>query len=228
MREINKSDGIFLHLVVFAWVFVISLTILNIIGVVPYYIDGTPSNEVLQAARERDAKLAAEQVARDKEEQDKIINERPILPVRLEIPSLGKDLPVSNPNTTDIDALDRELLTSVVRYPGSGTLGKDGNMLIFGHSTGYKTVNNKMYKAFNGIKNLEEGSVIKLMSGGVEYVYAVSNINHENASNVTIEFGTKPGVKQLTLTTCDSFGAKEDRYIVTADFVGSYKVSDTE
>jgi len=227
MREVKKSDGIFLHIVVAAWVFVITLTSLNFAGLVPYYIDSTPSKAVQEAAKKRDAEVARKEVEekkrREEEKKNNIINERPIVPTRLEIPSVGKVLQVSNPNSTDIKALDNELLTSVVRYPGSGTLGKDGNMIIFGHSTGFKTVNNQLFKAFNDLKNLEKGNVIKLTSGDMEYVYSVSNLRHEKASNVTIEFGTKPGVKQLTLTTCDSFGAKSDRYIITADFVGSYR-----
>ncbi len=228
MRKVQKSEGVFLHIVIAAWVFVITLTVLNFTGLVPYYIDGSPSKAVQEAAKERDAKQSLELEKLKKEQDQNIINQRPVLPVRLEIPILNKVLPVSNPNTTDIAALDNELLTSVVRYPGSGTLNTDGNMLIFGHSTGYKTVRNPLYKAFNGIQNLEKGNVIKLISGNMEYIYTVNNIKEEKASNVTINFGAPKGVKRLTLTTCDSFGAKEDRYILTADFVGSYKTNATQ
>ncbi len=233
MREVKpkrgSGDGIFLHIVVMAWVFVISLAVLNFTGFVPYYIDGTPSNAVKAEAAKRDAELKKQEEERKKQEESNNIASQPvILPMQLEIPSVGKILPVSNPNTTDIDALDRELLTSVVRYPGSGTLGKDGNMFIFGHSTAYKTVRNPMFKAFNDLKDLEEGNVIKLISNGREYVYAVSGKKHEKASNVTVEFGTEPGVKRLTLSTCDSFGAKSDRWIITADFVGSYATDSQE
>ena len=227
MREFKPKqrvgDSIFLHIVVMAWVFVVSLAVLNFTGFVPYYIDGTPSNAVKAEAAKRDAEVRKqEQELKKQQEANKQVSQRVVMPTRLEIPSTGKVLTVSNPNTTDIDALDKELLTSVVRYPGSGTLGKDGNIFIFGHSTGFKTVHNPLYKAFNDLKGLEDGNVIKLISGGREYVYAVSGKKHEKASNVTVEFGTKPGVKRLTLSTCDSFGAKSDRWIITADFVGSY------
>ncbi len=229
MRQIKSKQsklggGVFLYIVVTAWVFVISLTVLNLTGFVPYYVDGTPSNTVVEAAAKRDAEqrqqvelegqLAAEQ---------KALLARPVLPTRLIIPSTGTSLPISNPNTTDIDELDKELLTSVVRYPGSGSLGRDGNMLIFGHSSGLRTVNNQMFKAFNTLKTLEQGNVIKLIRGDTEYVYTVSNLEHRDAAEVVIDFNTEPGVQQLTLSTCDSFGAKSDRWIITADFVGSFK-----
>ncbi len=217
-QESNK----FLYLVITAWVFVITLFILNLTGFVPYYIDGTQSKAEKQAVEE------SRKYQKEREEKEKLKPkiERIILPTRLVIPIVDIDAPISNPDTTDIDELDKELLSSVVRYPGSGSLGRDGNMLIFGHSTGYRNVRNPMFKVFNELKTLEEGNVIKLISDGVEYVYTVSNLEHEEASNVTVDFITEPGVQQLTLSTCDSFGKKSDRWIITADFIGSYPVED--
>ncbi len=215
-----KESNTFLYIVITAWVFVLTLSALNFIGLVPYYIDGTPSNA---------EKLALEQSKQQQEEKAlaealKPETEQILLPTRIVIPVVDIDAPISNPNTTDIDALDRELLNAVVRYPGSGSLGKDGNMLVFGHSTGYRTVKNKMFKVFNRLKDLEPGNFIKLINGNTEYVYIVNNLKHEKASNVTVDFVTEPGVKRLTLSTCDSFGAKSDRWIVTADFIGSFPI----
>lgn len=213
--ETQGGGGVFLFIVIFAWVFVLSLTVLNVVGAVPYYIDGTPSREVAEAAAKRDQ-------AQQDVEVDPVTEAPILLPVRLEIPVAGTNVPISNPNTTDVAELDKELLTAVVRYPGSGTLGIDGNIFIFGHSTGYRTVNNQMFKAFNALKTLEEGNVIKLVSGNTEYIYTVTTVEHKDASEVTVDFTVEPGVQKLTLSTCDSFGAKSERYIVTALFLGSY------
>ncbi len=220
MRHIKSKPSKFLYIVITVWIFVITLSILNFTGLVPYYIDGSPSKADLIAIEES----RLEQIAIEEEERLKPIEVRVKLPTRIVIPILGKDLPISNPNTTNIEELDKELLNAVVRYPGSGTLGRDGNMLIFGHSSGLRNIQNEMFKAFNGIETLSAGNFINLISDGIEYVYAVSNIEHEKASNVTVEFVTDPGVKQITLTTCNTFGAKEDRWIITADFVGSHPV----
>jgi len=216
----HKESNKFLYIVITAWVFVLTLFALNLTGFVPYYLDGTQSNAEKLATQ----KSKEEQKEREQAEKLKPKEEQIILPTRLVIPISGTDVPISNPDTTDIDELDRELLTSVVRFPGSGTLGADGNMLIFGHSTGYRNVRNEMFKAFNSLKTLEEGNFIKLVSGDTEYVYTVSNLTHEDASNVTVDFITEPGVKRLTLSTCDSFGKKSDRWIITADFIGSFPV----
>jgi len=229
MREVQKksSGGVFLYIVVTAWVFVISLTVLNLTGFVPYYIDGTPSNEVKAEAAKRDAEQKRqEEEDKKREAAHKAALARPVLPTRLVIPSTDTSLPISNPNTTDIDELDKELFSSVVRYPGSGSLGIDGNMLIFGHSSGLRTVHNKMFKAFNPIKTLDEGNIIKLIRGDTEYVYTVSSLEHKEAADVVVDFNTEPGVQRLTLSTCDSFGKKSERWILTADFVGSYKIEE--
>jgi len=65
---------------------------------------------------------------------------------------------------------------------------------------------------------------IKLVKANKEYVYTVDTVEHESASNVTIEFTTEPGVQKLTLTTCDSFGKKSDKFIVTAELEGVYDI----
>ncbi len=213
----NKPSG-FLYIVVTAWVFVLSLTVLNSVGFVPYYVDGSLSNK----ERAEVVKRLEEEQKKAEQEKLKPVETRVILPTRLTMPAFGVDLPLTNPNTTDVKVLNQELLTSIIRYPGSGTLGRDGNMLILGHSTSYRTVHNKMYQAFNQVPHLEEGNVIKLISGDKEYVYTVSNKEMRKASDAIIDFTPKPGVQQITLVTCNTLGKKADRWIVTADFVGSY------
>jgi LPXTG-site transpeptidase (sortase) family protein len=222
-RIYKKSTNVFLYVVVTMWAFVISLTALNGLGFVPYYIDGTPGNQAIAEAEET-KKMEQDRARALAEAEQYKKNEAPRYPSKIIIPGIGVDLPISNPATTDVKQLDRALLSAVVRYPGSGALNKDGNMLIFGHSTGYRTVHNQMFKAFNKLKTLSRGDVITLLDeqGKIEYVYTVSNLKHEDASKVTVDFITDPGMRRLTLSTCDSFGKKSDRYIVTADFLGKY------
>ncbi|MBL4644738.1 MAG: sortase [Candidatus Pacebacteria bacterium] len=147
-------------------------------------------------------------------------NAIPAFPDRLIIPSLGKDLPTSNPQTRDIALLDEELKSSVVRYPDSATLGEEGrNVLIFGHSSNLPFVRNKMYKAFTGIQKLQNGELIQAISGTDTYNYRVSRVYRADAHDDRIALSTS-GANRLTLLTCDTFGKKSDRWIVEADFVG--------
>lgn len=146
----------------------------------------------------------------------------PFLPERIILPGLNRELPVVNPASSDVATLDRELLEAVVRYPGSGLLNEDGNVFIFGHSSHLRTVKNELFKAFNGIESLPRGSLIQVIGGGRVYVYQVEKVAKVSADNALVDLAPVPGQRLLTLSTCDSFGAKSDRFVVTARFSVSY------
>ncbi len=146
--------------------------------------------------------------------------EKIVLPVKIEIPRLKKSLKVDNPNTTKISELNKGLKKAVLRYPGTGRLDENSrDMLIFGHSSHLPTdmVFNQMYRAFNGIEKLSAGDIIYVYGDdGSTHVYKVSKVEKVKASSDVI-FVATPN-KKLTLITCDNFGAKEDRWVVEADF----------
>lgn len=144
-------------------------------------------------------------------------------PVKIVIPTIGLRATVANPATTDIAILDQNLLTGAVRYPTSAKLGETGNIVIFGHSSYLPVVGNQAYKAFNGIQKLVAGDVITVYSSSTAYTYQVANVAKENATEAGIPLAISGRV--LTLATCDSFGKKSDRFVVTTDFVESHSVS---
>jgi LPXTG-site transpeptidase (sortase) family protein len=135
-------------------------------------------------------------------------------PVSLSIPSLDRIVTVLNPDTRDVVALDAQLLKGVVRHPDGALLGEEGNVVILGHSSYLPNVLNKNFQALNGIQKLKWGDIITLESDGTEYTYRVEKVYQAKASGVTIP--TEVTGKRLTLVTCNSFGAKEDRFIVEA------------
>lgn len=212
----------FLFVVMYVWVFVLSLFILNAIGYVPYYVDGTvPTvSDTELIATEEVPSTGGSGGDMDTDTNTPVVTrplELPELPARIRIPSLDRDLSVANPVTTDVEELDRALLESVVRYPGSGLLNEDGNVFIFGHSTGYRTVHNQLFKAFNGIQDLEEGSVIELTTAKNSYIYKVEKVIRTDAADTLVDLSIVPGVRRLTLSTCDSFGKKTSRFVVVAE-----------
>jgi LPXTG-site transpeptidase (sortase) family protein len=138
-------------------------------------------------------------------------------PVSIEIPRVGIKATVDNPTSTDVAVLDEALLTGVVRYPTSAKLGTTGNVVIFGHSSYLPVVHNKAFKAFNGIQNLKKGDEIVVYSETKAYIYAVEEVGEADASADAIPLSVSG--EKLTLSTCDSFGAKTDRFIVIADLV---------
>ncbi len=137
-------------------------------------------------------------------------------PNRIVIPAVGTDGAVKNPSSINIDVLDNALTEGAVRYPGSGVPGI-GNMFIFGHSTGFKIVQNNAYKIFNKIKNVKEGDEVQVFSDKNVYIYKVTTVEEVNKDETLVEFNTK-GPAMLTLSTCDSFGSKTDRFVVKAVF----------
>jgi LPXTG-site transpeptidase (sortase) family protein len=137
-------------------------------------------------------------------------------PTRIVIDKIGVDSLISNPLSTDVATLDEYLLQGAVRYPGSGLLGQ-GNMFLFGHSTGIKVVNNQAYKTFNGLKDLKAGDIIKVYGSSKFYTYSVATVTLVDDSQALVEFGNNKNM--LTLSTCNTFGAKSERYVVEANYI---------
>ncbi len=140
------------------------------------------------------------------------------LPVHIAINKIGVDVSVSNPISTSTAVLNEYLLRGAVRYPGSGTLAK-GNMLIFGHSTGLRIVNNQAFKAFNHLKDLNIDDEIKLQSLTHEYTYRVTLVRLVDSDEALVDLNSKKNM--LTLSTCNVFGQKQERFVVEALFVKS-------
>lgn len=144
-------------------------------------------------------------------------------PTSITIPAIKLVANISNPDTTDISALDKLLLKGAVRYPTSASLGEVGNVVLFGHSSYLPVVGNQAYKTFNGIQKLVVGDAITVYSLDRAYTYQVSKVSKESANDGAIPLSVVGRV--LTLSTCDSFGAKTDRFVVVADFVESHSLS---
>ncbi len=177
-------------------IFLITFAILYLFGLVPNEFNST-------IGRYPDKESAGNQIGE--------------LPLTLTAPEVGINTEVYNPDSTSTEVLDSYLLKGAVRYPGSGLPGGSGNIFIFGHSTGFKIVNNQAFKTFVGLDKLKTGDPIYVFSAGNEYMYKVQWVKLETADQALVVFNTKENL--LTISTCDSFGAKEDRYVAQAQFV---------
>lgn len=140
------------------------------------------------------------------------------VPTRIVIDEIGVDSLIYTPEDNDIKTLNKYLSYGAVRYPGSGLIGKD-NMLIFGHNAEYyRNVTNPSLKVFNGISKLGRGDIIKIYSDKDIFMYRVTEVRESKASEVVVKFDSEGDM--LTISTCNTFGEKEDRYIVEAVFSG--------
>lgn len=142
---------------------------------------------------------------------------------RIIIPKIGVNASVVFPDDTDINILNNALTKGVVHYPSSALPGQAGNVFLFGHSTGLKVVNNKSYAVFNRLSELKAGDVIRLRHENSEYWYKVLSTKIKKDDEAWVDLS--PGkTRRLTLSTCRIFGAKEERYVVEAEFVSSYRL----
>lgn len=139
-------------------------------------------------------------------------------PIRVVIEKIGTDVKVSNPASAKDTVLDEYLKKGAVRYPGSAGLG-EGNVFIFAHSTNHQVVVNQAYKAFNNFNALVAGDVIKVYSLDKEYTYVVDRVRLADADEIYVDFSV--GRNMITLSTCNTFGEKQERYVVEASFAGS-------
>lgn len=217
-------------------VFLVTFCTAYAFGFVPYYMDGTasaaeeitlpadysiPDDQIAKVAEYamHPEELAAVTHVAVKNTQKATI---PVSsPTRIVIDDIKLDLPIDNPETTNVAALDELLKKAVVRYPTSAKMGENGNMLIFGHTSHLPVVHNQMYRAFNNLPNLTKGALIQVQSDKYESTYRVTSIRHADANDEVIDL-SGGGENKLTLVTCDTFGAKTARWIVEAELVGSY------
>lgn len=140
-------------------------------------------------------------------------------PTHIRISEIGVDAPIENPNVRDVDVLDAALKDGVVHYPGSGQLDEKRNLFFFGHASNLPVVHNSMYKVFTNLPELEGGETIVISSETHDFKYRVTDISLVDAEEERVYF--ESGSRTLTLSTCNTFGEKSERWVVNAEFVGS-------
>ncbi len=212
-REIAERKTAFF--IVFFFVVLISYAILFVIDFIPEPVAETETTEKTAVAIVEPELVPREEVVEPVVE-DVVVDP---LPVSIYFDTLDKEVPVLNPASRSIVDLDEALLSGAVRHPDSATFSEDGNIFILAHSSYLPNVLNKNFQAFNGIQSLTWGDTIRLESGDTEYVYRVQKVYEAKASEVFVP--DTPGEAKLTLATCNSFGSKDDRYMVEADLVSS-------
>jgi LPXTG-site transpeptidase (sortase) family protein len=221
MTDTREKAPLSVFLAATAVIFVLTLSAADSVGFVPYYVDGTEPTRSLAL---NDLPELGEEVPFGTVIESEVHTDYEsgvaVAPTRIRINAIGLDLAVSNPNTRDLEELDEVLKDGPARYVDSALLGETGNVLIFGHSSHLPVVHNQMYKAFNKIPDLEEGNVIAIEGGGKEFLYTVISVTKVDAEEGIIDLSKKG--KKLTIVTCDTLTGKSSRYVLEAEFVGSY------
>jgi LPXTG-site transpeptidase (sortase) family protein len=141
------------------------------------------------------------------------------LPRTIIIDALNRTVPVLNPTEDTVAVLDNALLTGIARHPDSADFKKTGTMMLLGHSSYLPAVKNKNFQAFNGIQKLTWGDTIRVQSKDTEYTYRVEKVYQVKASSASADISW--GKPRIILVTCNSFGSKDDRFVVEGYLVST-------
>jgi LPXTG-site transpeptidase (sortase) family protein len=200
---------------IFAGVFLATFLLLYFIGFVPDELspDGESAlNDLkLQTIESASAPAPAPAVTTP-DAPKKVAGEKPL---HITASTVGIDITVENPTSADNAVLNEYLTRGAVHYPGSGDLGA-GNVFIFGHSSNWAVVHNKAYKALNGIDKLVRGDEIFVDSDSHRFVYQVTSVRRASADDAFVDLSSAKNM--LTLSTCDIFGEKQNRFVAEATF----------
>lgn len=209
----TRRDMITYSLQFFA-IFAGSFALLYVFGLIP---DAFIPNRTAQVATNNapSAMESGQQVRYDPQvSEDRNTATSNTVPTRVIIGKIGVDSTIQHPQSQDVDVLDTALTKGAVYYPGSGTI-ENGNIFLFGHSTNWQIVQNEAYKTFNGLEKLVAGDVITIWGDDGEiYQYAVEKVSLVDENSALVNFNTADN--RLTISTCNTFGAKEERWVVEA------------
>lgn len=202
MNKNNSKNNTFYFLGTTLIIFVVSFSILYIVGLVPetFKINTYKTDNSIII----DSDSSFDKSFNTKTRPDKII-----------IPEIGVNSIIEKPNTVDVAVLDEFLKKGAVHYPGSGSV-ENGNMFIFGHSTNWQIVQNQAYKTFNDLDKLAKGDEIQIVADGKTYIYKVNTVELVDESAALVQFDNSK--RTLTISTCNTFGKKQERWVVNADF----------
>ncbi len=161
--------------------------------------------------------------------------EKPVAePNRLLIPAIQIDAPVVPVALREVEFLGEMYEQWMAPSTGelgwhdnSAKLGKPGNTVINGHSSGYG-------ETFRDLEKLKNGDVVQVLAGGFRYSYVVANtmILKERWESIETRIENARWIKpshdeRLTLISCWPYPSNTHRIVVVATPVGIEKLPDS-
>ena len=131
-------------------------------------------------------------------------------------PSYAISIPKINIKDASVSTVDTDLTKHLVNYQGTSIPGKNGNAVIFGHSTLPQLFNIKDYKTiFANAYKLKNGDSIYVLINGVTYTYKIFKtvvVDPSDTSALQQDYDNS----YLTLVTCTPPGTIWKRLVVKA------------
>lgn len=135
---------------------------------------------------------------------------------RQEILSYKLSIPELRIFNADVEVGVENLDKNLVQYPGTGTPGKPGNTVVFGHSVLPQFFNPKNYKTiFSTLPTITKKAQILVDYDEVRYSYSVEELNEVPPNDLSI-LAQRYDDSYLTLVTCVPPGTYLRRLVVRA------------
>lgn len=135
---------------------------------------------------------------------------------KTDTPSYTISIPEINIENATVSTIDNDLTKHLVNYQGTGIPGKNGNAVIFGHSTLPQLFNPKDYKTiFANVYKLKNGDNIYAIINNVTYTYKIFKITVVDPTDSSALVQSYDNA-YLTLVTCTPPGTIWKRLIVQA------------
>jgi len=135
----------------------------------------------------------------------------------LEIPKLDLQVPIIFPENSDKKTVTKTLDSGVVYYPGSVLPGKQGQIVILGHSAPRGWPKIKYDWAFNDLDKLSPGDSVFVDLNNQQYEYRVRETMIINRGAEVPESAVLAGNNTLILITCWPPGKDSKRMVVIAE-----------
>ena len=135
-------------------------------------------------------------------------------PSEIKISSLGITAPViDEPSIREAD-IQNSLKSGVVHYANTAYPGQNGNVVIFGHSSGVIWTAGDYKFVFTRLNALKSDDLVNVSFKGVQYTYKVTDSTVVPPTDFSVVQQTS--TPQLTLITCTPGGTNKNRLVIHA------------
>ncbi len=139
----------------------------------------------------------------------------------LEIPKISVSVPIIFSSSTKISALEKDLSSGVVYYPGSVYPGQIGQIVILGHSAPPGWPDRERIGVFSNIDNLTVGDSILIDLNNKQYTYIVKQKTIiKRGAEVPVDSASAQN-NVLTLISCWPPGKDYQRITIQAELQNS-------
>ena len=130
------------------------------------------------------------------------------------INSIGVNAPVIFESQDNENTFLYDLRSGVVHYPNTAVPGQEGNVAIFGHSSGvWWEIGNYKF-VFTLLDKVKPGDKVFIDYKGTRYIYRITDTETVSPTDVAVLNQTNNHM--LTLITCTPVGTSTNRFIVHA------------